>query len=66
VQQVGQSFILTSNGRNQTHIAVSQTAVQQGWGLLELKETAVSLETIFLNKLKEAETAGHIATEEEE
>ena len=38
-------------------MAVSETAVNQGWGLLQLTPSHLSLETIFLDKLKEAQAA---------
>jgi hypothetical protein len=36
---------------------VAETAVNHHWGLLEMSQSKISLETIFLNKLKEAQAA---------
>ncbi|MCA9997637.1 MAG: ATP-binding cassette domain-containing protein [Anaerolineales bacterium] len=62
-------FDLNVDGRDETRMAVAETAVNHGWGLLELTQTKASLENIFLNKLREAETSTisqPIDTEEEE
>ncbi|RMG92216.1 MAG: ATP-binding cassette domain-containing protein [Chloroflexi bacterium] len=56
-QITGNEFNLTVDGRDETRIQVAETAVNNHWGLLELTQARVSLETIFLNKLKEAEAA---------
>ena len=48
-------FLLSVDGRDETKIAVAETAVSQGWGLLELSPHRLSLETLFLEKLKEAQ-----------
>ncbi len=62
----GNTFNLTVDGRDETRIAIAETAVSQHWGLLELTQNRMSLETIFLNKLKEAETAGLEMSEPDE
>lgn len=49
-------FDLNVDGRDETRMAVAETAVNHGWGLLELTQAKASLENIFLNKLREAET----------
>jgi ABC-2 type transport system ATP-binding protein len=49
-------FLLTVDGQDETRQLVAETAVAQGWGLLELKTNQLSLETLFLEKLKEAQT----------
>lgn len=62
-------FDLNVDGRDETRMLVAETAVNHGWGLLELTQTKASLENIFLNKLREAETSSitqEIVTEEEE
>lgn len=63
-------FDLNVDGRDETRIAVAETAVTHGWGLLELTQAKASLENIFLNKLRESETSAIIndptQTEEEE
>jgi hypothetical protein len=42
---------------------IAETAVNNGWGLLELTQARLNLETIFLEKLKEAEAAYVAETE---
>ncbi len=56
-------FLLSVDGKDETKIAVAETAVSQGWGLLELSPHRLSLETLFLDKLKEAQS---VAPEPEE
>ena len=53
----GAEFTVKVDGRNETRMTVAETAVSQQWGLLEMRQTKLSLETIFLNKLKEAQAA---------
>ena len=50
-------FLLSFDGRDETKQLVAETAVSQNWGLLELKTNRLSLETLFLEKLREAQTA---------
>lgn len=50
-------YLLTVDGRDKTRQLVAETAVSHGWGLLALKSHQLSLETLFLEKLKEAQTA---------
>ncbi len=50
-------FLLSFNGKDKTRQLVAETAVTQNWGLLELKTNPHSLETLFLKKLKEAQTS---------
>lgn len=62
-------FDLNVDGRDETRMMVAETAVNHSWGLLELTQTKASLENIFLNKLREAETSSltqDTVTEEEE
>jgi ABC-2 type transport system ATP-binding protein len=49
-------FLLSVDGRDETRMMVAETAVSQGWGLLELSTHRLSLETLFLEKLKEAQS----------
>ncbi|MAT98426.1 MAG: MFS transporter [Anaerolineaceae bacterium] len=49
-------YLLSVDGRDETRMAVAETAVSQGWGLLELAAHHLSLETLFLDKLKEAQS----------
>ncbi len=56
-QLTAQEFSVKVDGRDQTRIAVAATAVNQQWGLLEMSQSKISLERIFLNKLKEAQAA---------
>ena len=50
-------FLLSFDGRDETKQLVAETAVSQNWVLLELKTNRLSLETLFLEKLREAQTA---------
>ncbi|WP_420643892.1 ABC transporter ATP-binding protein [Candidatus Leptofilum sp.] len=50
-------FLLTVDGRDETRQRVAETAVSHGWGLLELKSNQISLEKLFLEKLKEAQAS---------
>ena len=50
-------YQLTVDGQDETRLAVAETAVAQGWGLLELTAHRLSLETLFLEKLKEAQAS---------
>jgi ABC-2 type transport system ATP-binding protein len=50
-------YTLSFTGRDETRTTVAETVVNQAWGLLELTVDKVSLESVFLSKLKEAEEA---------
>jgi ABC-2 type transport system ATP-binding protein len=54
------AFSLVFDGADETRSAVAATAVNAGWGLLELRVNQFDLETIFINKLREAELAGAV------
>jgi ABC-2 type transport system ATP-binding protein len=56
-QNNGREFLLSVDGRDQTRMEVAATAVNAGWGLLELTATRANLETVFMDKLREAEMA---------
>lgn len=64
-QPIPNEFSLTVDGRDATRMHIAETAVSNGWGLLELIQAKMSLETIFLNKVREAEAAGYRADTEE-
>jgi ABC-2 type transport system ATP-binding protein len=70
VEAVGlNEWLLQVDGRDETRSGVAATAVNAGWGLLELTPFKPSLETVFLNKMKETELAraeAAYAYEEEE
>jgi ABC-2 type transport system ATP-binding protein len=61
VTQVAQSrlneYTLTNDGRDETRMLVAETVVNSGWGLLSMAGAKMSLETVFLNKMQEAEFA---------
>lgn len=61
VTQVAQSrlneYSLTNDGRDATRMLVAETVVSNGWGLLSMAGARMSLETVFLNKMQEAEFA---------
>jgi ABC-2 type transport system ATP-binding protein len=65
-QDSAQLFSLDFDGRDETRSRVAAAAVQAGWGLLELTASKTSLETIFLDKMQEAEAASQTAIELEE
>ncbi|KAA3663650.1 MAG: ATP-binding cassette domain-containing protein [Chloroflexi bacterium] len=58
VQHGTNSFGLTVVDSDQVRPLVAETAVYNGWGLLEMTQENQSLETIFLTKMREAEAAG--------
>ncbi|MCI0395804.1 MAG: ABC transporter ATP-binding protein [Chloroflexi bacterium] len=70
VLQVNQTqpreYQLLIDGREATRINVASTAVNAGWGLLELSAVRISLETLFLDKMNEAELARAAEAAEEE
>lgn len=53
----GNEWHLAVDGQDETRTQVAATAVTNQWGLLDMHQSVLSLETIFLNKLKEAENA---------
>ena len=59
-------FTLRFDGRDETRTAIAGTAVNAGWGLLELSVETPSLEAIFLDRLREAQAARPRPHEEEE
>jgi len=54
---------VTYDGRDDTRTAIASTAVNAGWGLLELTVARRTLEAVFLDKQREAE-ASRVAVEE--
>lgn len=50
-------YTVAFTGRDETRTEIAEQAVNQGWGLLELTVDKVSLESVFLNKIREAEAA---------
>ena len=55
--QGGGLFSVRFDGGDETRTAVAGTAVNAGWGLLELSVETPSLESIFLERLREAQAA---------
>lgn len=51
-------FRIGYDGREDTRLALTETAVRAGWGLLEASPDRRTLESVFLDKLREAESAG--------
>jgi ABC-2 type transport system ATP-binding protein len=51
-------FTLTITASEKTRPLLAETAVANQWGLLSMAQESINLETIFLNKLQEAEAAG--------
>jgi ABC-2 type transport system ATP-binding protein len=56
-QQANGELLLSFSGRDDTRTSVAELAVNSAWGLLELSVDQVSLESVFLDKLKEAEAS---------
>lgn len=56
---------VTYDGRDATRTAIASTAVNAGWGLLELSVARPTLEAVFLEKLRQAE-ASRVAVQETE
>lgn len=56
VQEGERRFSVTYDGIEETRLAVAATAVNAGWGLLEISSHRPTLESVFLEKLREAET----------
>jgi len=56
------------DGRDETRLALAETAVTAGWGLLELTPFKTSLESTFLTKMQEVEAVrlSSLNNEEEE
>jgi len=52
-----QEFTVRFTGRDDTRTTVAETAVNNAWGLLELSVGKISRESVFLDKLLEAEAA---------
>jgi ABC-2 type transport system ATP-binding protein len=61
VTEVAQSklneFTITNDGRDATRMLVAETVVNNGWGLLSMAGAKMNLETVFLNKMREADFA---------
>jgi ABC-2 type transport system ATP-binding protein len=55
VQNGAHEFNAVVDGRDQTRMALASAAVNAGWGLLEMAVTKANLESIFLEKIREAE-----------
>lgn len=60
-------YCLSFDGSDTTRAAIASTAVNASWGLLELTVEKPSLETVFLDRLREAEfSQARVRIEEEE
>lgn len=57
VEQGDGQFNVFYDGHEATRLALGETAVNAGWGLLELRSNRRTLESMFLDKLREAEAA---------
>jgi len=67
VQQEGERrFDVAYDGTEETRSAVAATAVNSGWGLLDLSSDRPTLEAVFLQKLREAETVHPLAQDGEQ
>ncbi len=50
-------YVIANDGRDATRIQIAETVVNSGWGLLSMAGAKMNLETVFLNKMREAEFA---------
>lgn len=50
-------YVIANDGRDATRIQIAETIVKSGWGLLSMAGAKLNLETVFLNKMREAEFA---------
>lgn len=50
-------YTLITDGRDATKMLVAETVVNNGWGLLSMAGAKMNLETVFLNKMREADFA---------
>ncbi|HSM54746.1 MAG TPA: ATP-binding cassette domain-containing protein [Candidatus Sulfomarinibacteraceae bacterium] len=65
VEQVDdRHFAVTYDGSEETRAAIAATAVNAGWGLLNMNSETLTLEAVFLDKMREAESASLVAVEE--
>lgn len=60
------SYRVHFDGSDATRAAIASTAVNASWGLLELSVVKPSLETVFLDRLREAELNQALPPSEEE
>lgn len=56
-------YVLSYDGTDATRQAIATTAVRAGWGLLDLRSDRRTLESVFLEKLREAETVPTLDSE---
>lgn len=59
-------YTINFDGSDETRQIVANTAVERGWGLLQLAVSRPSLETVFLDRLREAEAMRTAVSQEEE
>jgi hypothetical protein len=57
-------FTIINDGRDATRMLVAETVVNKGWGLLSMAGARMNLETVFLNKMREADFAAQAMAEE--
>lgn len=55
VAQSDNNFTVSFDGTDDTRVAIANTAVNAGWGLLEFSPKTITLESVFLEKLREVE-----------
>jgi ABC-2 type transport system ATP-binding protein len=62
VQQDGERrYAISYGGQEATRLGIAATAVNAGWGLLDLTTDRLTLESVFLEKLREAESIHPVA-----
>lgn len=57
-------YAITHDGRDATRRLVAESVVNNGWGLLSMAGARLTLETVFLNKMQEADFALQAMAEE--
>lgn len=60
-QQNERRYSITYDGSEETRMSMAATAVNAGWGLLDLSSDRLTLEAVFLQKLREAEEVQYAA-----
>lgn len=60
-QQNERRYSISYDGSEETRMSMAATAVNAGWGLIDLSSDRLTLEAVFLEKLREAEEVRHVA-----
>ncbi|MFW6069256.1 MAG: ABC transporter ATP-binding protein [Chloroflexota bacterium] len=60
-QESERRYSITYDGSEEARMSMAATAVNAGWGLIDLSSDRLTLEAVFLEKLREAEEVRHAA-----